>query len=56
MATDNRESRTPLEVLAERLVVETGITESQAQELVAFLGANWSSLVREAKLLEPAKT
>jgi hypothetical protein len=46
MATNTRESRTPLEVLAARLVSETGMTESQAQELVAFLGANWSFLVR----------
>jgi hypothetical protein len=35
----------------ERLVQETGITEDQAQELVVLLGLNWSSLVREARLL-----
>jgi len=34
-----------------RLVQETGITETQAAELVAILGTDWSSLVREAHLL-----
>lgn len=34
-----------------RLVQETGITEAQAWELVAMLGPNWSSLIREAKVL-----
>jgi hypothetical protein len=38
--------------VVERLVRETGITDSQAIELVGFLGcANWSSLVREARLI-----
>ncbi|BCM19150.1 hypothetical protein MJ8_29220 [Mesorhizobium sp. J8] len=32
-----------------RLVQETGITESQAWELIALLGPNWSSLIREAR-------
>jgi hypothetical protein len=36
-----------------RLVDETGITEAQAIELIAFLGLNWASLVREAKLMNP---
>ena len=36
----------------QRLVKETGITEGQARELVSLLGVNWSSLVREAKLLK----
>ena len=35
----------------QRLVHETGVTHEQARELVALLGPNWSSLVREAKLL-----
>ncbi|HEY6630141.1 MAG TPA: hypothetical protein VIZ90_01690, partial [Rhizobiaceae bacterium] len=34
-----------------RLVREIGITEAQAIELVALLGANWSSLVREARII-----
>jgi hypothetical protein len=34
------------------LVKDTGVTEQQARELVAMLGgSNWSSLVREARLL-----
>jgi len=39
-------------IVARRLVDETGITETQARELVSFLGLNWSSLVREARLLK----
>jgi hypothetical protein len=35
-----------------RLVKETGVTLEQARELVSLLGhGNWSSLVREARLL-----
>jgi len=35
-----------------RLVKVTGITPEQARELVAMLGgSNWSSLLREARLL-----
>jgi len=34
-----------------RLVNEANITEEQARELVAFLGLNWSSLLREARIL-----
>lgn len=56
MAADNLKNLTPLEVLAGRLVSETGVTEAQAQELVAFLGANWSSLVREALILKPRES
>lgn len=37
--------------LARRLALEIGITEPQAAELVAVLGANWSSLVREARVI-----
>jgi len=37
-----------------RLVNKTGITEAQARELVAFLGRNnWTSLLREARILNP---
>jgi hypothetical protein len=35
----------------QRLVREIGITEAQAIELVALLGSEWASLVREAKAL-----
>lgn len=34
-----------------KLVKETGVTEAQAIELIILIGLNWSSLVREAKLL-----
>ena len=37
--------------VVQRLMAETRITEAQAIELIAFLGLNWSSLLREAKLL-----
>lgn len=37
--------------LVHRLVQEIGITEPQAIELVAVLGTNWSSLVREARII-----
>ncbi|CDX37433.1 hypothetical protein MPLA_2000002 [Mesorhizobium sp. ORS 3359] len=44
--------RNPLDMgVVRRLVQEIGITETQAWELVALLGPNWNSLVREAKLL-----
>jgi hypothetical protein len=39
--------------VVQRLMAETGITEAQAIELIAFLGLSWLSLVREAKLLNP---
>ena len=39
--------------VVQRLMGETGITEAQAIELIAYLGHNWPSLVREAKLLIP---
>ena len=36
----------------QRLARDTGISEEQARDLVALLGSiNWSSLVREARLL-----
>ena len=37
--------------LVRRLVREIGITEAQAAELIAVLGGNWSSLVREARMI-----
>lgn len=36
---------------ARRLATETGITDAQARELIKFLGLDWPSLVREARLL-----
>ena len=35
----------------QRLIRETGITEPQAHELIALLGPDWPSLVREARLI-----
>jgi hypothetical protein len=37
--------------IVQRLVQEIGVTEAQALELVALIGLNWASLVREAKEL-----
>ena len=39
------------EVLNERLAAEPGISEAQARELVRLLGVDWSSLIREARIL-----
>jgi len=41
---------------AERLVRECSITEKQAQELISLLGLEWSSLVREARLIVKGAT
>jgi len=42
------------EATARRLVDETGITDAQARELIALLGPhNWTSLLREARILNP---
>ena len=35
----------------QRLVSEIGLSESEAIDLVRVLGTDWSSLVREARLL-----
>ena len=39
------------EGLIKRLAAETGVSEAQARELVLLLGVDWSSLVREARML-----
>ena len=45
-------SKKPLDAgTVNRLIREIGITETRAWELVALLGPNWNSLVREAKEL-----
>jgi len=41
--------------MARRLARETGITEAQARELIDFLGLNWASLLREARMLKNRK-
>jgi hypothetical protein len=40
--------------LAQRLVRDTGITEEQARSLIADLGFDWASLVREARIMRKA--
>ncbi|CAN7708092.1 hypothetical protein LJR234_006083 [Mesorhizobium amorphae] len=44
--------------LASSLAAETGITLEQARELIALLGTNRNSLLREARLLrkQPRQT
>jgi hypothetical protein len=37
--------------LVQRLVKEANITEEQARELIALLGYDWASLIREARFL-----
>ena len=39
------------EGLIKRLAAETGVSEAQASELVHLLGVDWSSLIREARIL-----
>ncbi|WP_167507114.1 MULTISPECIES: hypothetical protein [unclassified Mesorhizobium] len=46
------EDRNPtLDDYVKRLVDETGISERQALELIRLIGLDWSSFVREPKLL-----
>ena len=35
-----------------RLVLEAGVTEAEASDLIAMLGMDWSSLIREARVLK----
>lgn len=46
-----KQNSTVFEGLIKRLMAETGISETQARELVQMLGAEWASLVREARML-----
>ena len=53
MGEENDDARKAREVaLAGRLVAATGITTSQATDLISVLGSDWSSLVREATNLK----
>lgn len=53
MADERDEARTkPYDFIVKRLAAETGITEAQARELIGFLGLNWASLLREARMLK----
>lgn len=46
-----KQNPTIFEGLIKRLMAETDISEAQARELVLMLGAEWASLVREARML-----
>lgn len=46
-----KQSGDAYEGLIRRLAAETGISEAQARELVHLLGVDWSSLIREARML-----
>jgi hypothetical protein len=37
--------------LVQRLAKEANITEQQARDLIALLGYDWASLIREARFL-----
>ena len=37
--------------VVKRLAAETGVSEAQARELVLLLGVDWSSLIREARII-----
>lgn len=49
----DRDDNPTTDDVVQRLVQETGISEAQARELVRLIGPDWSSLVREAKLIAP---
>lgn len=51
MTDEPREPLSMEDFLVRRLTEETGITEHQARKLIADLGYQWSSLVREARVL-----
>ncbi|CDX31797.1 hypothetical protein MPLA_1530023 [Mesorhizobium sp. ORS 3359] len=46
-----RDNNPPSHDVVKRLMQETGISEAQARDLVRLIGLDWSSLVREAKLI-----
>jgi hypothetical protein len=39
------------ERLVRLLILETGVAEAQALDLISLLGTNWPSLVREAEVI-----
>jgi hypothetical protein len=39
------------ERLVRRLMLETGVAEADALDLISLLGTDWSSLVREAEVI-----
>lgn len=52
---ENHPRRSQRTLYAQRLCRETGITEQQAVDLIAMLGPDWASLVREAKHIMKSK-
>lgn len=55
MATDTPKEETERAALVARLVAETGVSSHQAEDLVSVPEANWSALVRVARLLARLK-
>ncbi|GAA4133133.1 hypothetical protein GCM10023067_53980 [Aminobacter aganoensis] len=51
MPDQPREQQKIADLTIRRLMKETGITEDQARKLVADLGHEWPTLVREARFL-----
>ncbi|CAH2401326.1 hypothetical protein [Mesorhizobium ventifaucium] len=51
MADEQDRAPNNIDIVVRRLVKETGITEEQAREFIFFLGLQWASLLREAKVL-----
>ncbi|GLQ76743.1 hypothetical protein GCM10007881_02580 [Mesorhizobium huakuii] len=52
MVEEQGKPLTGYNLIVRRLVEDTGITEDQARELIAFLGLNnWASLMREARMM-----
>jgi hypothetical protein len=49
---DEAENMRALEGVIRRLVRETGISIDQARFLVSILGNDWSSLMREARIIK----
>lgn len=48
---DRTPSGAPDDSIVQRLVKEANMTEEQARELIALLGPDWPSLMREARFL-----
>jgi hypothetical protein len=53
---DEAENRREFEALIRRLVRETGTTVDDARFLVAILGNEWSSRVREARTIKNSRS
>jgi hypothetical protein len=41
------------ELLAQKLVIHTGISDDEARDLCASMGADWTALVRAARSSNP---